>query len=146
MREITVNVGIMHSAALDTALRAALTDKVIGVSGYGETRPISIWLEDSASAADQLTATTTAQAHDPVFLSVDKTVIEGDGTDTATVTVNAPKVGAAPVVLLIAGSPIAVTLTNGVGTVPISSDPATIEVSVQNPNNRTTDVLTIEAV
>jgi hypothetical protein len=145
MQALNVPIDPLHIGALDAALKAALPDKVIGISGYGSARPITIWLDDSTSEGDQIIADSTAQAHDPVFLSVDKTEIVGDGVDTATITVNAPKVGAAPVVLLIDGSAVPVTLTNGIGTVPLSSDPATVHVTVQNPENRTTDVITIEA-
>jgi hypothetical protein len=91
-------------------------------------------------------ALAAANAHDPVILSVDRTSIPADGATEAVVTVRAPKPGAAAVSLLVAGSPIAVTLTNGVGTIRITSaDPASIPVSVQNPANRSTDSLTVEA-
>lgn len=145
MREVTVDTGRIHAAALDAALKAALPGKVVGLSSYGDARPVSIWLDDSVSAGEQVTAMGTAQAHDPVFLNVDKTVIEGDGVDTATITINAPKVGAAAVVLMIDGTAVPVALTNGVGSLPISSDPAVIQVTVQNPQNRTMDAVTIEA-
>jgi hypothetical protein len=86
-------------------------------------------------------------AHDPVFISADKTVITANGIDAAIITVSAPKQAAAAVSLLVAGTIVPVSLTNGVGTVEIASDdPASILVSVQNPTNRCLDTITIEAV
>lgn len=136
----------IHLGALDTALRAALPGKVIGASTYGPSRPISIFVDDSASGADETAALANAAAHDPVFLTVDKTAITADGVDAATVTVRAPKPGAAAVTLLVNGSPVPVTLANGVGAVEVASlDPDTITVSVQDGDNRSTDTITILA-
>src|SRR5690349_3598734 len=57
-------------------------------------------LDDSATPGDLATADSVAAAHDPVFLSVDKAIIAADGVETATITVLAPKPGAAPVTLV----------------------------------------------
>ena len=146
MREVNVTLAAIHTLALDSALRAVLPGKTIGVSTYGPERPVSIWLEDSAAESEMTTAEALAAAHDPVFLTVDKTHIAADGVDTATITVSASQSGA-PVTLVVAGTPVSVTFINGIGTVTITSaDPATIPVSVQDPANRTTDSYSIEAM
>src|SRR5260221_4206158 len=146
MREVNVAFVTIHTLALDSALRAVLTGKIIGVSTYGPERPVSLWLEDSATDLDVTSAETLATAHDPVFLSVDKAHIAADGVDTATITVSASQSGA-PVTLVVAGTPVSVTLINAIGTVTITSaDPAAISVSVQDPANRTTDSYSIEAM
>ena len=146
MRELNLTLAAVHIGALDVALRAALPGQIVGLSTYGTDRPLSIWLADSASQADQTAAAANATAHDPVFLSADKTDIAADGLDTATITVQAPKPGAAPVSLLIGGVAVPVSLTNGVGTVTIrSSDPAIVAISVQNPQNRTADQIVVTA-
>src|SRR5260370_8581942 len=109
-------------------------------------RAVWVGLAERASAADQEQAAAIAQAHDRGFLRVEKSHIAANGTDTAIVTVFAPKPGAS-VMLLIGTTPVAVMLTNGVGSISIvSNDPATIPVSVQNAANRTTDTLTVEAI
>ncbi len=147
MRELNMTLDAVHPAALDAALRAALPGKVVGVSTYDPARPISIWLDDSATPDDEASAASLAAAHDPIFLSADRQNIAADGSDAASLTVSAPKPDAAPVTLLVAGTVVPVTLTDGVGTLSIvSADPTTIAVSVQNAANRSTDQLTIEAV
>ncbi len=168
MREIQVTIDFLHLSAFDTALKAALPGKVLGVSApiaangqvLSRSNPdgnastvitlgqVHVHLDDSATAADETAIASIAQAHDPVFLSVDKTAIAAANppTDAATVTIRAPKAGAAPVTLLVAGSPVPVTLVGGVGTLAISSaDPASIAVGVQAPANRSTDQLVIQA-
>jgi hypothetical protein len=147
MREVNVTLSNVHSDALTAALRSALgVNKALGISTYGSSRPISIWLADSATTPDEQQATAIALAHDPVFLSVDKATIAANGIDIATVHVLAPKPGAT-VTLSIGNTPVPVTLTGGVGNITIvSSDPAAIPVSVQNPANRTTDTVIVEAV
>jgi hypothetical protein len=147
MRELNMTLGAVHPAALDAALRAALPGKAVGVSTYDLARPISIWLDDTATPDDEASAAALADAHDPVFLSADRQSITADGSDPANLTVTAPKPGAAPVTLLVAGTAVPVTLTDGVGVLSIvSTDPTTITVSVQNAANRSADQLTIEAV
>jgi hypothetical protein len=146
MREQNVSLANFNVVALDATLRASVGAKIIGVSTYGPDRPISVWLDDSATAGDEATVTSLTAAHDPVFLSADKVTIAADGEDEAIITVEAPKSGAASVTLLVADTPVPVTLTNGVGTVSVSSeDPASISVSVQNGDNRSLDVLVVEA-
>lgn len=147
MRELNATLSAVHPAAFDAALRAALPGKVVGVSTYDLARPISIWLDNSATPGDDATVSTLAAAHDPVFVSADRQSIVANGSDAAILTVNTPKQGAAAVTLLVAGAAVPVTLTNGVGTLSIvSADPTTISVSVLNAANRSTDQLTIQAV
>lgn len=148
MIETNIILANIHDSALDQALKTALPGKCFGLSTYGDiSRPISIWLDDSATGSDQTTATNTATAHDPVFLSVDKTSIVANGTDTATITVKAPKVGAAAITLIVNGADVPVSLSSGVGTVSITSlDKTTITATVKSPANRSTDAITIQAV
>lgn len=146
MRELNAILDTVHTGALDSALKATVPGKVIGVSTYGPGRPISIWVQDSTSPTDEAALNAVVSAHDPVSLTVDKLIIIADSADTATVTVSAPKPGAAPVSLMIAGAIVPVPLVNGVGTVTITSaDPASIPVSVQNAANRTTDQIGVIA-
>lgn len=146
MRELNLTLPNLHSDGLTAALKSALgADKALGISTYGNDRPISIWLADSATNADQQQAAAIALAHDPVFLSVDKSIIAANGLDTAMIYILAPKPGAA-VTLLIGTTPVAVILDKGIGAISlVSSDPASIPISVQNPANRTTDTLIVEA-
>lgn len=153
MHQLNVTLPYVHIGAISNILTGG---KIIGFSDYGDrTRPISIWMDDSATGADDSAAIALANAHDPVSLSVDKTSIQANGTDVATITVNAPKQGAAAVTITVTvTSPggsvssvdVPITLTNGVGSDTITSlDPCTITVTVKNPSNRSTDVITITA-
>jgi hypothetical protein len=147
MREISLILASVKVLALDAALRAALSAKVYGLATYGADRPLSIWLDESASSADETAAREIAQAHDPVTLSVDKAIILADGVDVATVTVRAPKPGAAAVTLSVNGIDYPVMLADGVAVEPIMAlDPTTITITIKNPANRSTDTLTIQAV
>jgi hypothetical protein len=168
MRDLTVTMDFLHIAAFDAALRAALPGKIVGVSapvaanghvlsranaGQSGNRTllvgqVRVHLDDTATPADEALVNGLALAHDPVFLSVDKTTILAAHapTDAVTVSVWSPKMGAAPVTLIIARTAVPVTLTEGIGTVVINSaDPASVGVSLQNPANRSTDQLVIEA-
>jgi len=152
MQEVNATLTAWHSPALHAACVAALGfvesgGKFGGVSTYGAGRPISLWLDDSAAQSDLDTAAALAAAHDPVTITVDKTTITANGTDAATVTVRAGKPGAAAVTLLVNGVDWNITVTDGVGSDSLTSlDPVTITISVKNPANRSTDVLTVEAV
>lgn len=138
-----------HAGPIDAAMRAAGFD-IYGVSAgpYG----VIVHFAEMPSPEQAQTALALIDAHDPVFLSVDKTQITADGVDFATVKVRAPKPGAAPVTLVITpsgGDPVtqAVDLIDGVGTVEIDSiDPQVITVTVQDGDNRTTDSIEIGAV
>jgi hypothetical protein len=80
-----------------------------------------------------------------VFLSADKRSFWADDADEVTISVTASRPDAAPVNLLVSGVPVPVALTDGVGTLSLTSaDPATIEISVENPANRSTDVISLE--
>lgn len=148
MQEVNATLTAWREEALHAALKAALADKCYGISTYGPGRDISIWMDDTAAQADLDSAAALAAAHDPVFLSVDKTTITANGTDAATVTVRAPKPGAAAVTLLINGvTEWTFTLTDGVGTDTLTAlDAGIITLTCKDSSNRTTDVLTVEAV
>lgn len=148
MHELNPNLGFaVQSAALDAAIRGSLGSKLIGVSSYGNARPISLWMDDSALPADDAAAQSAGLAHDPVFLSADKTSIQANGTDAATVTILTPKQGAAAVTLSVSvngGAP-----SDWIPALPTdtftASDPGTYAITVKNPSNRSTDQLTITA-
>jgi hypothetical protein len=147
MKELTTTVDHLNAAALDAVLRAALPGKVFGISDYGSSRPVSIWLDETITPADETTALNLAAAHDPVFVSIDKTTIRANGTDTATISVSAPKSGAASVSLLIDGTPVPVLMSSGVGSITLTSaDPVQLTVGVQNGANRFVGQFVIEAV
>jgi hypothetical protein len=147
VRQLALIEGTIQFPALDAAIRAALSVKMHGLSSYGTPGPVVAWLDDAATVDDDATALAIAAAHDPVFLSADKTTIQADGVDTVTVSVVAPNVNAAPVNLLVNSQVVPVELTNGIGTVEIVSlDPARITVAVQSPANRTTDSVEVQAI
>ena len=147
MREINSMIASIHASGLDAALKVALPGKCFGLSTYGPARPISIWLDNATTGADDTTAQNVISAHDPVFLTVDRTTIKADNADAATITVSAPKANAAPVTLLFGGNAAPLTLVGGIGTLQITSAaPTIITISVQNPQNRTSDTLSIEAI
>ncbi len=135
----------IHPAALTQALQDTLgADRAFGVSTYGAGRPFSAWL---ASYDDEAAAIVVITTHDPVLLTVNKTTIDADGADTAVLTVRTYRADAEPVTVLVNDTPVAVTLVDGVGTLEITSDdPTVITLAVQNPDNRTTDTFTVEAV
>lgn len=175
--DLTASTPFLHLGALSTALAAAL-----GIKSHGArcvwndtTKVPSTWtpgpdplnpsagavqnfgtcflsMDDTAQPADDTAALNLAAAHDPVFLSADKTTIQANGTDLATITVNAPKSGAAPVTVVCtptAGPQVteAVPLVAGVGTMQFkSSVQGSYTLTVQNPSNRSTDALVITAV
>jgi hypothetical protein len=147
MQEVTLTtLPIYHLGAFDAALRSALPDALIGVSVYGPERPISVWLADTASAADLAMVESVATAHAPVFLTVDKSTIVADGWDAATVTVTAPNPTDTLVTLIIGETAVPVALSDGIGTTLITSvDPVTLTVSLEHPANRSTDQLVIVA-
>lgn len=148
MQEVNATLTAWREEALHAALKTALGAKCYGISTYGPGRDISIWMDDTAVQAEKDSAAALAAAHDPVFLSVDKTTIVANGTDAATVTVRAPKPGAAAVTLLINGvTEWTFTLTDGVGTDTLTAlDAGIITLTCKDSSNRTTDVLTVEAV
>lgn len=140
---------VINLQALFEAVKATYAD-CVGVGWDGDTpRP------DFALSADETkrqAAAAIVATHDPVFLTADKTSIAANGTDAVTVTVSAPKVGAAPVTLLITkpdGSTVtqAVTMTGGAGSVQLKTLLyGSYGITITNSANRTMDVLTVEAV
>lgn len=147
MIERQMTIDALHEAALDQAIHSTIGSMFIGLSTYGGTRPISLWFEDAATPNDIMAATVILTTHDPVFLSINKTRIAANGLDAAIVTVRVLRLNAEPVTLLVNNAPVLITLTNKIGTLEITSaDPANITIAVQNPVNRTTDSLILEAV
>lgn len=145
MIEVNAAIGEIHLGALDAALRSALGDKIIGLSTYGSDRPISVWMTDAATSEDVAVAQSVVVAHDPVFLSVDKTSIVNDGVDEATIIVQAVRPDPAPVILIADGYEVPVSLENGVGSLSVSSIDAGIMVwAVKDAGNRTADKVQIE--
>lgn len=141
--------------ALNAAVVGALPTKVDSFQTYGDERPFTFLLVGipvTFSPADEVTVQGILNAHDPVFLTVDKVQVQANDVDTFTVTVNAPRPGAAPVSLTVSVNGgvavvVPVTLTNGVGTSSFTAkDPGTITIAVQNPGNRYAGNLTVKAV
>jgi hypothetical protein len=136
----------VHTWALDQAIRAQLEEATFGgvsTGGYG----LRVHFVGTPTAEQQAMVDGIIAAHDPVFLDVDRAVITADGVDTVAVIVRTLKPNATAVTLLINNVEQAVELVNGVGTVEVASeDPQTIQVSVKNPANRTTDMISIQAV
>lgn len=145
MNEITTTAPV-HTGGLHAAVEAELGELLIGISEGGGI-PTRIHLTTLLSPEQDAAQEAIIDAHDPVFISTDRENIIANNSDIATITVRTLKQGAAAVTLLVDETAVPVTMVDGVGTVTIkSADPTVITVSVQNPENRTTDVLTIEAV
>ena len=136
----------VETLALDAALRAVLGEAMTGISvgaQDAEGRCLRVHYVDLPTPEQEAAALAVVAAHDPVFLSVDKTTIQADGVDEATITVRA----ASPVTLLVADVVVVVELENGVGEVGITSaDPRTIFIRVQDADNRCAQVLEVRAV
>lgn len=142
---------LVNTSGLDAALRAVLNSKCTGVSTYIEPGLVSVWLTDAATGDDAAAARVICGQHDPAFLTVDQATIPADGVTTATITVSAPRDGAAPIVLvctLPSGNQQsqAVALSGGVGSVGFNTViPGVYTFTLQNPQNRTGDVLKVTA-
>ncbi len=144
---VIVGAGEINEFALDTALRATLAARLIGLSTYGPGRDFSVWLADEATTADDTAAAALSTAHDPVFLSLDRATIQADGLDFATVTVRAPRPDALPVSLIVNGQPVPIPLVDGYGALEIASlDPARIVVTLKDGLNRCADQLEVQAL
>jgi hypothetical protein len=152
---VNTTLAFYNTPALHSALVTALPGVVDSISAYGPDRPIDLWLAGQGailSAPQQVTAQGIFDNHDPVFLSANKTIIQADGTETVTITVSAPKQGAAATTVICTkpdGTTLtqAVALTLGVGTTTLKTKiEGTYTITLQNPSNRTTDSLTIQAV
>jgi hypothetical protein len=145
MYEILFEIGERDPFALDRALRAALGD-LIGGSATGPYGA-KVYFIAEPTAQQIANAQSVIDAHDPIFIDVDKTLIAADGIGVTTVTVRAPKPGASPVTLDINGQQVAVELTGGIGNIEITAiDPVSIKIEVDNPGNRCAETLTILAV
>lgn len=152
---VNTSLAYYNTASLSSALIAALPGVVDSLSTYGPNRAIDMLLLGNPAvltAPQEITAQNIFNAHDPVFITADKTGIQSDGSDTATITVNAPKPGAAAINLICTkpdGTTIvqAVALVGGVGTTTFKTKiEGTYTITLQNAANRTTDSLTIQAV
>jgi len=157
--DYTINMPTANPAALDTAIKAALPGLIEGVRTEGWNPSTGVLLNGSViigaantlSGADQATMTTTATAHDPIILSIDKTSIAADGIDFCTINVIAPKAGAAAVTIVVTkpdGTTLtqAVTMSGGIGSVQFKTQiVGTYVIGVQNPSNRTSVTFTIQA-
>lgn len=152
---VNTSLAYYHTMALSNALVAALPGVIDSISAYGGNRSITLLLagqEAILTAPQEVTAQGIFDAHDPVFLSIDKTTVQADGSDQATITVTAPKPGAAAITLVCTkpdGSTVtqAVALTAGVGTTTFKTTlEGTYTITLQNASNRTTDSLVIQAV
>lgn len=131
--------------ALQTAARTQFGSVYIDSNNTDFGTTWTVYLSNTvANAAAQWDA--IMQGHDAVFISADKTQITADDTDFATITVKAPKPGAASVRLLVNGTPVPVSLVAGAGIIQLTSkDAGSIVVSVENPANRCLDSITIIA-
>lgn len=141
-----INLPVLQAAA-QAAFGAAYLD--CNVTDFGAS--VSVYLSQAVSGA-QTTWDNLVSAQDPVTIQIDKSKCTADGTDFATVSVQAPKPTAAPVTLQVLtpnGVPItqAITLAAGLGSVQIKTLLYGVHtVSVQNGANRNTDVLEFEGV
>jgi hypothetical protein len=145
----------VHTAALNEMIKTVpnCSGATFHEDGPGMYRVIAENLGPMGTGTpdDLLAAQTVLDAHDPVFLSASKLAIRADDLDEVTVTVTALKPDAAPVVLLVsinggAASEWAISLVDGVGSdVITAADPCSITITLKDPDNRSTDALTLIA-
>lgn len=159
MQIYTQPLTVCNPSALSQALTAVLPAVMAGGGIQAHTDPanaviggmIDVNIADNATASDKANITGIINAHDPVFLTVDKTRLKADDTERCTINVTAPKPGAAAVVLSIScngSAPVdfPVSLAGGVGSDYFTcKDPASITIRVKNGANRSVDILTVEA-
>lgn len=149
-QQLATTLTAINVSALTAALRTALGGNAQGISTYGPTRPISVWLADDATDADHAAALEVCAAHDPVSISQDKAAIAANGVDAVTITVNAVSTGA-PVTLVVtqpggSQSPQAVPLVGGMGSVQYTTVVSGVYTfAVQNGANRCVDTLQMVA-
>lgn len=155
MKALEFSVQLISITALDASIRASVPS-FLGLS-TGVGIPSIAYMQDSVTPAEEASVGSLLSAHDPVFISTDKAVIYANGIDTATISVSAPKAGAAGVTLVITqlnndGVVIqtitqAVTMFGGAGTVQFKTQIyGTYTVAVQNGSNRCADTFSIQAV
>lgn len=144
-----------HPAALDAALRAALPGQVIGLRAYDQSQPVYVYLDDATGPTEDGSVQATGSAHDPVFLSVDRTAIiaANPPSDLATVTARAPNPNAAAITLQWSGDggltwtdwPMPALSAGLTADTFGALDPGAYLIRVKNADNRSTDQLTITA-
>jgi hypothetical protein len=145
MQTISID-GPVQTGALHWALHAVVADKLIGLVDTGEQSIQALFTEDTT--LDELQAAREViEAHDPVFIVTNTTVIAADSEQVARLHVHAPRPDAAPVVLRVNALAVPVDMTAGSGTVEFASaDPQIILVSLQDGANRSHDILSLRAV
>lgn len=136
--------------ALRNAAIAAFGTQFIDCNMTGNGTSVTCYLQNPVGG-QQATWDGIVSSQDPVILTLDKPTMLTDGVDFVTVSVNAPKPGAAAVTLQVTlpdGSTQtqAVTMTGGVGSVQIKTQLfGSYSVTITGATNRTTDVLSFEA-
>lgn len=154
MQQIIVSVRDLHTQALQNALSSTLGALSTGVTTARDQQVNGVMLSfaDQAQPADITNAQAIAAAHDPVFLSADKTSIQANGTDTVTILVQAPKQGAVPVTLSVSNGssssdwgPFTLNQSGAGSDTFVATDPGVYVITVKNPANRSTDQITIIA-
>lgn len=136
---------------LDPILRTIGGSQYYGLNTYGDGRPGDMIYDEAMAQATLDALNATVSAFDPVFFDLDKVTIKSDGTDTATLYVDAPKVGAASVTITItqgaSSQDVPITLdAGGLGALPITSNSqGIISLTLKNGTGRNTETLIIWA-
>lgn len=150
---ITVDSTVNTFANLKALQAAAAVQFGVSYNDCNQTRNGAAWtvyLTDNVANQQALWDALVNQ-QDPVYVTCDKSRIKADDTERCTITVTAPKPGAAAVVLSISCNGSApldfpVSLAGGVGSDFFTcKDPASITIRVKNGANRSVDTLTVEA-
>jgi hypothetical protein len=76
MIELKIDYKDINAQQLDGELNAGIPDKVFGLSTYGPDRQISVWMDDSATPADQQTAADLVAAHVPEVPIIEQPSLE----------------------------------------------------------------------
>lgn len=150
---ITVDSTVNLFANLKALQAAAIVTFGAQYNDCNQTRNGAAWtVYLSQSIVNQQTLwDNLIAAQDPVYIYSDKTLMLADNIERCTITVTAPKPGAAPVVLQVSVNggilvDFPIPLTGGIGSDYFTAkDPGTITVTVKNGSNRSADVLTIKA-
>lgn len=142
--DASIALGEVNAPALDAAVRASFPANYYGFStGAG---PDAIFhFNDDTTPTELTQVEDIINAHDPVFISVSRSVLPSDNATPCLVSVQVVRVDAAPVTLLINGTPVSVPLTNRQGSITIiAAASVPIVISLQNPYNRCVDVLNVQ--
>lgn len=135
-------LGLVYDGAL---VRALIEDGSSVFSDYAHDAPALV-----GNAAAQATRA-IIDAHDPVFITIAPSNIAANGVDAATITVTTVRPAPAPVILLIGGTEVPITLVNGgdsvgVGSVSVTSvDAATIPIALKDGAFRNPAVSLLQA-